>query len=102
MDHKIEEYIVDLVAATRNPEAFGIDISPLIRYGASPRATIFLAMAAKASALMDGRGYVVPDDVKSVAPDVLRHRIMITYEAAAEEKTSEDIIDQLLRTIAIP
>lgn len=102
MDEKIEEYIVSLVEATRNPETWKLDIRPLIRYGASPRATIYLAMAAKASALMDGRGYVIPQDVKSVAMDVLRHRVLMTYEAEAEEKTSEDIIEQILRTVDVP
>jgi len=102
MDEKIEEYIVNIVEATRNPEAYKLDISQLIRYGASPRATIFLAMASKANALMDGRGYVIPQDVKSVAMDVLRHRVIITYEAEAEEKTSEDIIAQILQTVDVP
>jgi len=102
MDEKIEEYIVNLVEATRNPEAYKLDIRPLIRYGASPRATIFLAMASKASALMEGRGYVIPQDVKSVALDVLRHRVLMTYEAEAEEKTSEDIIEQILQTVDVP
>lgn len=102
MDEKIEEYIVNLVEATRNPETYKLDIRPLIRYGASPRATIYLAMAAKASALMDGRGYVIPQDVKSVALDVLRHRVLMTYEAEAEEKTSEDIIEQILQTVDVP
>jgi MoxR-like ATPase len=102
MDEKIEEYIVNIVEATRNPQAFKLDISPLIRYGASPRATIYLAMASKANALMNGRGYVVPQDVKSVAMDVLRHRVMITYEAEAEEKSSEDIIEKILQTVDVP
>jgi len=74
----------------------------LIRYGASPRATIFLAMAAKANALIEGRGYVTPQDVKSIAHDVLRHRVILTYEAEAEEKTSEDIIEQILATVDVP
>jgi MoxR-like ATPase len=102
MDDKIEEYIVNIVEATRNPESYKLDINPLIRYGASPRATIFLAMASKANALMDGRGYVIPQDVKSVAMDVLRHRVIITYEAEAEEKTSEDIIAQILQAVDVP
>ncbi|MCU0600535.1 MAG: MoxR family ATPase [Desulfobacterales bacterium] len=102
MDEKIEEYIVNIVEATRNPKAYKLDISQLIRYGASPRATIYLAMASKANALMNGRGYVVPQDVKSVAMDVLRHRIIITYEAEAEEKTSEDIIEKILQTVDVP
>ncbi len=102
MDEKIEEYIVNIVEATRNPESYKMDIGQLIRYGASPRASIFLAMAAKANALMEGRGYVTPQDVKSVAMDVLRHRVIITYEAEAEEKTSEDIIAQILQTVDVP
>ena len=102
MDEKIEEYIVNLIEATRNPEAYKMDIKPLIRYGASPRATIFLAMAAKANALIEGRGYVTPQDVKSIAHDVLRHRVILTYEAEAEEKTSEDIIEQILATVDVP
>ncbi len=102
MDEKIELYIVDLVEATRNPADYKMDIGPMIRYGASPRATIFLAMAAKANALIEGRGYVTPQDVKSVAMDVLRHRVIPTYEAEAEEKTSEDLIEQILRTVDVP
>jgi MoxR-like ATPase len=102
MDEKIEEYIVNIVEATRNPQAYKLDISQLIRYGASPRATIYLAMASKANALMNGRGYVVPQDVKSVAMDVLRHRVITTYEAEAEEKTSENIIEQILQTVDVP
>jgi len=80
MDEKIEEYILNLVAATRDPRLCNLTISDLIRYGASPRATIFLAHAAKASALLAGRGYVTPQDVKSIAPDILRHRVIVTYE----------------------
>jgi MoxR-like ATPase len=102
MDEKIEEYIVNIVEATRHPEAYQLDIRQLIRYGASPRATIFLAMAAKAQALMEGRGYAIPQDVKSVAMDVLRHRVIVTYEAEAEEKTFEDIIEQILQTVEVP
>jgi MoxR-like ATPase len=102
MDEKIEDYIVDLIEATRNPEAYKLNIKQLIRYGASPRATIFLTMAAKANALLEGRGYVTPQDVKSIAPDVLRHRVILTYEAEAEEKTSEDIIAQILANVDVP
>jgi MoxR-like ATPase len=102
MDEKIEEYIVNLVEATRKPEAYGLKISQLIRYGASPRATIFLAMASKANALVEGRGYVTPQDVKTIAMDVMRHRVIITYEAEAEEKTSEDIVSQILQTVKVP
>ena len=102
MDEKIEEYILNIVEATRNPAVYKLDIGPFIRYGASPRATIFLAMASKVNALMDGRGYVIPQDIKSVAMDVLRHRVIITYEAEAEEKTPEDIIEQILQTVEVP
>lgn len=102
MDEKIEEYVVNLVEATRNPSAYGLDIDQLIRYGASPRATIFLAMASKANALIEGRGYVTPQDVKTIAMDVLRHRVVITYEAEAEEMTSENVIDRILQTVDVP
>jgi MoxR-like ATPase len=102
IDAKIEEYIVNLIEASRNPAAFHLDIGDLIRYGASPRATIFLAMAAKAHAMLDGRGYVTPQDVKSIAYDVLRHRIIVTYEAEAEEKTPEDLIRRILDTVEVP
>lgn len=102
MDEKIELYIVNLVEATRNPADYKLDIGPMIRYGASPRATIFLAMASKANALIEGRGYVTPQDVKSVAMDVMRHRVIPTYEAEAEEKTSEDLIEQILQTVDVP
>jgi len=102
MDEKIEEYIVNLVEASRNPDIYKLDIGPLIRYGASPRATIYLAMASKANALIEGRGYVTPQDVKTVAMDVLRHRVIITYEAEAEEKTSEDLVEQILQTVDVP
>ncbi|NMA47032.1 MAG: AAA domain-containing protein [Lentisphaerae bacterium] len=103
MDEKIEEYIVNLVDATRNPGDYGLPaLSELIRYGASPRATIFLAMAARGQALLEGRGYVTPQDVKSVAMDVLRHRVIISYEAEAEEKSSEDVVQEILNTVKVP
>ena len=102
MDEKIEEYIVNLIEATRHPEIYKLDMGQLIRYGASPRATIFLAMAARANALLEGRGYVTPQDVKTVAVNILRHRVIVTYEAEAEEKTSEDIIEQILETVDVP
>jgi len=102
MDAKLEDYIVNLVEATRNPEAYGMKISDLIRYGASPRATIFLAMASRAHALLQGRGYVTPQDVKSISMDVLRHRVILTYEAEAEEKTAEDVVGQILDTVDVP
>jgi len=102
MDEKIEEYIVNIVEASRSPEAYKLDIGQYIRYGASPRASIFLAMASKANALIEGRGYVTPQDVKTIAMNVLRHRVILTYEAEAEEKTSEDIIEQILNTVDVP
>ncbi|MBU0482925.1 MAG: AAA family ATPase [Proteobacteria bacterium] len=101
MDEKIEDYIIRLVAATRQPAAYNIDPN-LIQYGASPRASIFLALASRAHALLAGRGYVTPQDVKAIAMDVLRHRITVTYEAEAEEKSSEDIVQQILDTVEVP
>lgn len=102
MDAKIEEYIVNLVEATRHPEQYGLPIGELIRYGASPRASIFLAVAARARALLEGRGYVTPQDVKSIGMDVLRHRVVVTYEAEAEEKTPEDLIKQIFDAVEVP
>ena len=103
MDEKIEHYILDLVRATRDPAAFGLnELDGLVRYGASPRASIFLAVAARGKALLGGRGYVIPQDVKDVAMDILRHRVLLTYEAAAEQKTSEDILKRVLETVEVP
>lgn len=102
MEEKIMDYIVNLTRATRNPEDFGLDIGPMISYGASPRASIWLGMAARAHAFLEGRGYVTPQDVKSLAPDVLRHRILLSYEAEAESKTSDDLIEILLERIEVP
>jgi MoxR-like ATPase len=103
MDEKIERYIVDLVEATRQPEAYRLaDLKGLIEYGASPRATINLALASKAYAFLQGRGYVTPQDVKSIGMDVLRHRVIVSYEAEAEEKTSEDIIKKIFDEIEVP
>jgi MoxR-like ATPase len=102
LDEKIETYIVNLVDATRNPDQYGLDIERLIRYGASPRATIYLALTSKAYALLQGRAYVVPQDVKTIAPDVLRHRIIISYEAEAEERGTEDIIEEILGSLDVP
>lgn len=102
VDEKIEEYIVDLILASREPETYGLEISDLIQYGASPRATIYLTMASKAHAFIMGRNYVTPHDVKSVAYDVLRHRLIISYEAEAEEKSPEDIIKMILDTVKVP
>jgi len=102
MDEKVEDYILNIVQATRTPEKYGLDVGKLIQYGASPRATIYLAMASRAHALMQGRGYVTPQDVKSIGMDVLRHRVIITYEAEAEEKTSENVVAAIFDNIAVP
>jgi MoxR-like ATPase len=102
VDDKIKDYVVDLIIATREPARFGVDVADLIQYGASPRATIFLTLGARANAFLDGRGYVVPQDVKDVAMDVLRHRVIVTYEAEAEEKTSEDVIRAILDHVPVP
>jgi len=102
VDRKLQEYIVDLVLATRRPQAYGLDLDELIQYGASPRATIYLTLAAKANAFLHGRGHVLPQDVKEMALDVLRHRVILTYEAEAEEKTSDDVIRTILDAIPVP
>jgi MoxR-like ATPase len=102
MDEKVKDYIVDLVFATRKPEDYQLDTGDLVQYGASPRATIFLAKAAKAHAFINGRGYVTPDDVKSVGLDVLRHRIIITYEAEAENVTTEEVIRRVFDKVVVP
>jgi MoxR-like ATPase len=102
MDEKVEDYILNIVQATRTPEKYGLDVGKLIQYGASPRATIYLAMASRAHALMQGRGYVTPQDVKSIGMDVLRHRVIVTYEAEAEEKTPENVVAAIFDSIAVP
>lgn len=102
IDDKIKDYIVDIVHATREPGKYKLDIADLISYGASPRATIFLAVAAKAHAFIQGRGYVTPQDVKSIGMDVLRHRVIVSYEAEAEEKSSEDIVQVIFDNIEVP
>jgi MoxR-like ATPase len=102
MDDKIKDYIVALVHATRRPQERKLKIAPWIQYGASPRATIFLAQGAKAMAFLAGRGYATPQDVKDIAPDILRHRIIISYEAEAEEKTSDDVVRHILDHIEVP
>jgi MoxR-like ATPase len=103
MDEKIEEYIVEIVHATRDPQAHGMpDLAPLIEYGASPRASIFLSVCARAHAFLRGRGYVLPEDVKAIGPDVLRHRIITSFEADAEEVTTDDVVDRVLATIPVP
>jgi len=103
IDEKVEKYIIDIVNATRTPEKYGLkDVASLIGYAASPRASIYLVMAAKAQAFMKRRGYVTPEDVRSIGMDVLRHRIGVTYEAEAEEITSEDIVKKIFDTVEIP
>ncbi len=103
MDEKIEGYILDIVFASRNPENFKLEkLKPLISYGGSPRASINLALAAKAHAFLQKRGYVIPEDVRSIAKDVMRHRIGLTYEAEAENVNSEYVIDEILRTLQVP
>ncbi len=103
MDEKIERYILDIVFATRNPKEFGLgNLEPLIQYGGSPRASINLALASKAFAFLKRRGYVIPEDVRSICHDVLRHRIGLTYEAEAENITQEDIINRVLNKVEVP
>ena len=102
IDEKIKDYIVDIVCATREPNKYGMDMANFINYGASPRATIYLALAAKAHAFIQQRGYVTPQDVKSIGPDILRHRVIVSYEAEAEDKTSEDIIKTIFDSIEVP
>ncbi len=102
MDEKLRDYIVDLVFATRKPADYGIDMADYIQYGASPRATIFLSLAARAYAFLHGRGYVTPQDVKSIAPWVLRHRIIPTYEAEAEDITTDQIINRIFDSVPVP
>jgi MoxR-like ATPase len=102
LDDKIKRYIVDIVYCTRKPADYGLDIAPYIQYGASPRATIFLARAAKAQAFLNGRSYVTPQDVKSIGYDVLRHRIIVTYEAEAEDITGEMLLQRIFNSLKVP
>ncbi len=103
MDQKIVDYIVVVVRATREPHVVGLhDIRPLVAYGASPRAAVYLARAARAHAFMHGRAYVVPEDVKAMAPDVLRHRVLLTFEAEAEDVTSDGVIAKILEAVDVP
>ena len=102
IDDKIKDYIVDLVVATRDPQKYGLNLGEFIEFGASPRATIYLAIASKAYAFLKGRGYVTPQDVKSIGMDVLRHRVIITYEAEAEEMTAEKVIQNIFDNIEVP
>ncbi len=103
MDEKIEKYILDIVFATRNPKAYNMaNLGQLISYGASPRASIYLAVGAKALAFVKRRGYVIPEDIRSISLDVLRHRVAVTYEAEAEEVTSEQVVQEVLNKIEVP
>ena len=103
LEDRLRDYIVHVVYATRDPESYRLaDLRPYIAYGASPRASIFLAQAARAHAFLRGRGYVTPDDVKAIALDVLRHRVIVTYEAEAEEVSSEDVVRRVLETVPVP
>ncbi|HEY2387571.1 MAG TPA: MoxR family ATPase [Candidatus Binatia bacterium] len=102
LDDKIKEYIVDLVFATRDPATYKLDLKPLIEYGASPRATLYLTLAAKAHAFLQGRGYVTPQDVKSIGPDVLRHRVIVTYEAEAEEIDADEVVRRIFDGVPVP
>jgi len=102
MEEKIMDYIVRISRATRNSVEFGLDLNSMISYGASPRASIWLGLASRAHAFLSGRGYVTPQDVKSMAPDVLRHRIILSYEAEAEGKSTDDLIEILLERIEVP
>lgn len=102
VDRKVQEYVVDLIMATRKPQSYGLQLDELIQYGASPRATIYLTLAAKANAFLHGRGHVLPQDVKDLALDVLRHRVIVTYEAEAEEKSSDDVIRTILDGVRVP
>ncbi|MGZ5134494.1 MAG: AAA family ATPase [Flavitalea sp.] len=103
MDEKVENYILDIVFATRTPHKYRLEkLKPLIAYGGSPRASINLALAAKAQAFLNKRGYVVPEDIRSISKDVLRHRIGLTYEAEAENVNVEDVVDDILRVIPVP
>ena len=102
VDDKIKDYILSIVFATRDPAAYKLDIKDFVRYGASPRATIYLTLASRAHAFLQGRGYVTPQDVKSIAPDVLRHRVIVSYEAEAEELTADDIVTRILNELPVP
>jgi len=103
MDEKIERYILDIVFATRTPKDFNLpELAPLIAYGASPRASISLALGAKAYAFIKRRGYVIPEDVRAICLDVLRHRVAVTYEAEAEEVSSEQVLQEILNKIEVP
>src|SRR5262249_10642744 len=101
-DDKVRDYIVSVVFATREPKSFGLDLGPLVEYGASPRATLCLTLASRAHAFLQGRGYVTPQDVKAIAPDVLRHRVIVSYEAEAEEVDADEIVRRGLARAQVP
>ncbi|AMO55097.1 ATPase [Endozoicomonas montiporae] len=102
MAPSLEKYIVHLISATRNPDEYGLDIADLVRFGASPRATINLALAARAAAVINGRDHVLPEDIRALSPDILRHRIALSYKAEARGMTSDALIEQILMQVAIP
>ncbi len=102
IDDKIKDYVVSIVFASREPQAYQLDLGPLIEYGASPRATLYLTLAAKAHAFLQGRGYVTPQDVKSIGPDVLRHRIIVSYEAEAEEVDADEVVKRIFEGVPVP
>jgi MoxR-like ATPase len=102
IDDRVKDYIVDIVWATREPASYNLKLEGLVRYGASPRATIYLALSARAHAFLNGRGYVTPQDIKSIGPDVLRHRIIVSYEAEAESITSETIVERIFAGLPVP
>jgi MoxR-like ATPase len=102
VDDKIKDYVVNIVFATREPATYKLDLAPLIEYGASPRATLYLTLAAKAHAFLEGRGYVTPQDVKSIGPDVLRHRVLVSYEAEAEEVDADEVVRRVFDGVPVP
>jgi MoxR-like ATPase len=102
VDEKIRDYVVHIVFATRDPQKYGLDLARFIEFGASPRATINLTLAAKAWSLLQGRSYVIPDDIKAIGPDVLRHRVILSYEAEAEGKTTDSLIRSVFDHVPVP
>ena len=103
MDDKVKDYVLEIVTATREPAAYKLsELAPLIEYGASPRASINLCLAARANAFLSGRGYVTPQDVKEIAVEILRHRVILSYEAEAEEKTTDDVVKKILDSVPVP
>ncbi len=102
IDDKVKDYIIDIVHASRRPDAYGLDISDLIAYGASPRASIYLNLAARAHAFIQGRAFVTPEDIKEIGPDVLRHRVIVTYEAEAEQISSENVVQRIFDHVEVP